>query len=721
MKRIVSVLLILIMTFTMFSTFVSADVEVVEQAEEYEFWAPSPYLTTSVGQEEFRIQKAMDMGKLLMYPLPELGNNYFFAIAELQLSNNGKNGRTNLSILYCYLLLATDDSYIILDFCSPWSDYSWNAGANIDNVSDITVEPSKGSRLMYIIKPNAKYEVSGWDDYNDYMFITEEKRMIIVSEDDSKNQGGWPVIHNGKPYWANEWYYNGSGTYRYYSNGIEATILKEMYFSGKNTEYGSSVGPATTDVNVGNGYTSYKTVTVDTPVISAYKIPGSDNLYFRFTNYPIYDEAGTVITYYDDIEILENDRGNFTTVKTYSFDTNSRYQTGNTITQLAGVNVNKYREEGLSAPVVDVGKKYIITNTGQVAMVELNGSTHLNWNYALYNGKLVVIRCQNGNTYVYESTSYGTVYKQMLNYVNISSKDKFVVSEDIILDQVSNGNEGQDGYYYNASRFQACSSFKTMSLSSPKEWSGRFIDNVFDNGRKVECYWSYVGNYSEMWYTITDTDGRVVAKGPTGYTVDSTKAEKDCFCIAVGNSKFIAGVKDLQTPAAKEYYRASVVKETGDGNVVSSVAIGNKVLTPPADTDTVPVQDVIDFGKDNLPIGYNIKDNVIGTNKLDSNVREKINAIRLNDIVIIKNTETASGTQNTGTTLEAFEEYDSTIGDAAVSVYTNGQNFCWYCSDISGLNTGTYNRYYTVGDKVIYVTYKIVDAPDNKGVTTVVF
>ena len=717
MKRIVSVLLILVMAFTMFATVVSADVELVEQAEEYEFWAPSPYLTTSIGQEEFRIQKAMEMGKLMMYPLAELGDNYYFAIAEAQLSNNGKNGRTNLSILHCYLLLATDDEYIIIDYCSPWSDYYWNGGVSIDKVSDLTVAPSKGSRLMYVIKPNSKYEVSGWDDYNDYMFITEEKRMIIVSEDDSKNQGGWPVIHNGKAYWANEWYYNGSGTYRYYSNGIEVTVLKEMYFSGKNTEYGSSLVPATTDVNAGNGYTSYKTVTVDTPVISAYKLPGTNNLYFRVTNYPIYNETGTITTYYDDIEILENDRGKFTTVKTYSFDTNTSYQTGNTITQLTGVDINKYREEGLSAPVVDIGKKYIITDTGQVSKVSLDTSIYMYWNYALYNGRLVVIRCQNGSAYVHEAT----IYKQMLNYVSINDKNMFTISEDIILDQIADGNEGQDGYYYNARVFQACSTFKTMSLSTPKEWSGYFIDNVFDNGRRVECYWSYVGNYSEMWYMITDVDGRIVAKGPTGYTVDGTKAEKDCFCIAIGNSKFVAGVKDVQSPAAKEYYRASVVKETADGNVISSVAIGNKVLTPPADTDTVPVQDVIDFGKDNLPIGYNIKDNVIGTNKLDNNVRERINAIRLNDIVIVKNTDKVSGIQNSGSSLDEFEEYDASMGNEPVRVYTNGQNFCWYCSNTSNLSSGTYNRYYTVGDKVIYVTYKIVDAPDNRGVTTVVF
>ena len=308
------------MTFTMFSTFVSADVEVIEQSEEYEFWAPSPYLTTSVGQEEFRIQKAMEMGKLLMYPLPELGDNYYFAIAEAQLRNNGKNGRTDLSILHCYLLLATDDGYIIIDYCSPWSDYYWNAGVNIDYVFDVTVAPSKGSKLMYIIKPNSKYEVSSWDDYNDYMFITEEKRMIIVSEDDSSNQGGWPIIQNGKVYWGNDRYKSGSSVYLYYVDGYEAMQLKEMYFSGSGVEYVSAGRPTINNMTAANGYTSYKTVTADTPVVNVYKLPGTENLYFTYSNYAVYNESGTVETYYDKIEILENEDGRFSTINTYTFD-----------------------------------------------------------------------------------------------------------------------------------------------------------------------------------------------------------------------------------------------------------------------------------------------------------------------------------------------------------------------------------------------------------------
>ena len=51
-----------------------------------------------------------------------------------------------------------------------------------------------------------------------------------------------------------------------------------------------------------------------------------------------------------------------------------------------------------------------------------------------------------------------------------------------------------------------------------------------------------------------------------------------------------------------------------------------------------------------------------------------------------------------------------------------GGSFLWSSPiEVDALTPGVYNRNYTVGDKVIYVTFKIVEAPDNDGTTTVVF
>ena len=138
-------------------------------------------------------------------------------------------------------------------------------------------------------------------------------------------------------------------------------------------------------------------------------------------------------------------------------------------------------------------------------------------------------------------------------------------------------------------------------------------------------------------------------------------------------------------------------------------------------SDTEPVQPSIDFNKKDLPIGFNIKDNVVEDDKLSPELRDQINAIRLNDIVILKKEQYQSGTQNTGTMLKSFSQYDYSMGNTGVYVYTNGQNFNWYCTEPEKLAEGTYNRTYNIGNKTVYVTFKIVQPPSNDGVTTVVF
>jgi len=719
MKRIISVILTFVAVFSLCSISANADITNIEVAKQYELWTQSPDITSGYTKEEIRLYKAMEMNTLHMYPLPQLGDKYFFAACEGRMSNTGKNGKVDLTLLYYYLILATDDGFIILDYDELWSSYYWDSGHAIADVSDMTVEPEDGSRVIYVIKPQAKYDVGDdWDDYNDYAFITEDKRMILEAPADEYEEGGCPIMYEGKMYWGASKYSTSSGTYLYYTpSGAQAMRLKEMIFSNDTHRFGTSLNPELSTVTAENGYTSFETFTGEIEDMDFYKIPGSDDLYFTLS-YP-----RVSYYYYDQIDIYRNVNGFMEKIDSYQFSTTNGFINNYTVTELEGVDSNYYENAGSQVPVVDVGKKYIITNTGRVSEVSLDSSIYMYWNYALYNDRLVVIRNQNGRAYIYETDDGVSSYKQAVNYVNIDSNNKFTVGEDIKMQMVTNGNAGQNGYYTSAtaSSFKACTTFKTVSYTSPKEWFKRFEDNVFDDGRTVSGEWYYVGNYSELWYVVRNPDGTVCALGPTGHTVSSSVSANDVFCIAIGDSKFIAAVKDINSIFAREYYRVAVTTEKADGNVELKGTIGSKMLTPPEDTDTEPVQNVIDFGKDNLPLGYNIKDNVVSSEKLDSNVRERINAIRLNDIVIVKNSETSSGVQNTGITLDEYEEYDATMGDIPVVVYTNGQNFCWYCSDIDSLAPGKYSKHYSIGDKVIYVTFKIVKAPDSDGVTTVVF
>ena len=158
----------------------------------------------------------------------------------------------------------------------------------------------------------------------------------------------------------------------------------------------------------------------------------------------------------------------------------------------------------------------------------------------------------------------------------------------------------------------------------------------------------------------------------------------------------------------------------GEAKLVGA-SIGRKNITSNVETDTEPVQSVIDFAEDNLPIGFNIKSNVIDADNFTVDTREQFNSIKLNDIVILKNGREQSGTQNAGITLDSYNNLCSDFGNANIGFYTNGQNFCWIAYDTDNINTGTYNKYFVIGDKTIYVTIKIVDIPTSDGVTTVVF
>ena len=71
--------------------------------------------------------------------------------------------------------------------------------------------------------------------------------------------------------------------------------------------------------------------------------------------------------------------------------------------------------------------------------------------------------------------------------------------------------------------------------------------------------------------------------------------------------------------------------------------------------------------------------------------------------------------------LNSYATYDYTFGDSYVRLYTNGQYFRWYCNNPENLIPGTYSKEIEIGDKTIYVTFRVVQPPTNEGSTTVVF
>lgn len=248
--------------------------------------------------------------------------------------------------------------------------------------------------------------------------------------------------------------------------------------------------------------------------------------------------------------------------------------------------------------------------------------------------------------------------------------------------------------------------------------------STFPDGRRVEVYWVSMGNYLyEVWYRCYNPDGTLRANGPTGYTAafSSSFNTYSLMAIAINNSKFMICVNKVGHSFMKEYFRVALVEETITGEIQTGGRIGTKNIVTPSNADTTPVESSIDFAQDNLPLGFTIKDNAVTEKKLDTPLKQQINAVRLNDIVILKKSGYASGTQNTGIPLTYFSLYDYGLGSTYIRFYTNGSNFLWYCYYPESLTPGTYNKSFTAGDKTIYVTVKVVEPPDSSGVTTVVF
>lgn len=249
--------------------------------------------------------------------------------------------------------------------------------------------------------------------------------------------------------------------------------------------------------------------------------------------------------------------------------------------------------------------------------------------------------------------------------------------------------------------------------------------SVFPDGRRVETYWMGMGNYLyEVWYRIYNADGTLRANGPTGYSTSFSSSFNTypLLAIPVNNSKFMVCVNKVGHSFIKEYYRVAVVNETITGEINAGGSIGTKNITPPTSADTEPVQSAIDFEQSNLPLGYNLKNNVVGSSKLDSILRQQVNTVRLNDVVILKKSGYVSGTQNSGVAIGSYSLYDYGFGSGNyIRFYSNGQNFLWYCYYPETLATGTYNKTFYWGDKTIYITIKIIEPPNNNGVTSVTF
>jgi hypothetical protein len=730
MKKLFAIMLCICM---LTGTAAYADVTSVVAEKEYELWTQSPSITCGLTSDDVRIYKALDQNLLELYPLTLIGDNYYFAICSYKMTDGGYNGKSKTTQFYLYTLYATDTGFIILSKVTAGNEYYWDRGycfADISGKVNAAFYNNNNSEVpYYIVNPKGKYTNSNLDEYDEYFFITSSGKLYRMSENTEYGTEGYPYIKDKILYRGQNKYRRSSTTYYYYmSDGsTKASNSTPMFFKNGVITYGTETRVPVADMTASNGYTMYTEGFDSNTSFPLYMpIPGSDNLFFNTTDTYTYNSSVGKYYNYLKIDVFKSNNGIMSNVSSKTITTVSTSSVTYTYQKINDLDENYYTSKGLLVPSVAIGTTAVITKDGTVCPLDLDTTIYKNYVYpCTYNGHFSVIRSYNGSSTIYkkDTTNNNYYYWQAINEISFDVNGNKTITDDLELRIQSSPHTGQNGYFSSYSTWNN-SSFTAISSNSVKSWWGRTLNNVFPDGRYVTASWTGVGSgISELWYNIYNADKTMRATGPTGYSgyFGSSFDRPDLIAWAVNNSKFIVCLGEIGNSFLKEYYRVAVVTETDTGEIVSSVELGEKNIIPPTDADTEIVQSTIDFGASDLPIGYNIKDNVIDSGKLDAILRDQVNSIRLNDIVILAKEGYQSGSQNTGVTLGSYSTYDYSFGSTYVRLYTNGQYFRWYCYYPENLTPGTYTKSIAVGDKTVYVTIKVICPPSNEGSTTVVF
>ena len=720
MKRIVAIILLVATVFSLpmsaFASLGDSDTSI----KEFELWAMSPCITGGMTQEDMILQRAIQSNSVNFFPLPELGENYYLAQTVGWFKNSGYSGKTDLGLVRYFLLLMTDSGYIILDNKELYSDYS-AVNPMIYNLADKTVKPDKGDRAIYAVYTYYPYTHSSWSSWEECLFITENKKLALKTENNANDYAtnNSPYLYDGKIYW---------GTVK-----SDYIYLKPMYFENGEVTEGTNVYHAATEITDANGYFKMNNEYEDYQKYGVaaqqyYNMPGDSNKYYTFT---LENSPQSTSTSYPTkdlvVSLYEKSNGVPKILRQSRVYTGSSASSLSNIMAINGADENHYKEMGYLVPKVMIQNRYIIGDDGTIGMLKLDSSIFYSssyYNFGTYKNRLAVIRCRNGSSYIQKTEADGTrVYYQIVNYIYLNSKGEVTLGPDIEI-PITNYNlhdTDLNGFYYNTSTFDKPTNIVAHTASRTQEYFGTLKTNYFPDGRYIYGEWVYVGETYEFYYSIFSPEGKLLAFGPTGYIVNSSTSDFEPFIIIESNSKFIVSTDNLTYSKIREFYRVASIKNNDDNETYVGGTMGKKNLNPGVETDTVPVETEIDFSKDDLPIGFNLKDNVVDADKLSSDVREQFNAIRLNDVVIIKDGNSIRDNQNTGTDLESYNQYDTSFGNEGIRIYTNGQKLFWYCTDTSELESGTYDKYYQIGNKIIYIRFKIVDKPDNSGVVTIQF
>ena len=689
-----------------------------------EVWMPSPYITCGITETEIMINKAIHMGVARLYKLDKIGDKNYLCVLEEKFDTGGYKGNRDHSYLTYYSLLETEDSFIILGRDSMGNEYVQDYLEEVVDISsDIDIEfyEKQGYEApIYIVNPNGKYTHSEYDEYDEFVFIGSNGGMTGIGDWTDYGQARYPLVYNNKFYTGKNKYYSSDRGYFYYleDGSTKATVLDLCGIKNGSLVAISSSKVAAANVVAANGYVVYadEGFAGNVEVERKYLLSKEDNMYL---SYFIFKNATT--GFYDcTVKVNKIVDGNSTLLNELTFSSDKTSSVTYTPNLISGLDREQYTAKNMEIPIARLGNVFI-TEKGNIYEAAA-GSNIASRNLCIYNGMLSSITSYADGDYIYYRDEAGTYrYWQRINYLSFNN-GKVTASED--MDLITGAYDNLDGYYSSYKNFVACTGVSAITESPIKEWWPHYLDKYFSDGRYAGGHWvsNDAGSY-EIWYDIYSADGTKISTGASGYALGAS-AQRYCPSIrvfVVNNTKILICLDSLEYDWMEEYYRASVATENDDGIVEIPNPVGKKTIVSPKEADTVPTDDVVDFAADDLNFGFNVKENILGTNKLTPELREQVNTIRLDSIVIVAEDEYISGKQNTGITLSSFDKYDYTFGNSPVRVYSNGQYLCWYCDEPENLKEGTYNVSYVIGEITVCAVVKVITPPTNDSTTTVVF
>lgn len=713
MKKVTALLLIFILIIGVLP---------VAAATKREVWASSPGITCGITEEEIMFNKAVHLGIARLYKLDAVGERYYLGVLEEQITDGGYNGKTDTSFLTYYSLLETEDSFIILGRTSVYNEYFWNRYEGVTNISnqiDTEYYTSRGYEApYYIITPMGKYTNSRVDEYLEFIFIGSNGGIARISDWCDYGQARYPMIFENKLYTGQNAYYQSERSYKYYlSDGVTPATVRNIVGIKNNAIaiVSSATKVAATSITSANGYRTFSDgQSGNTNMETFYSFPGNEGKFYRY-KYVLKNGV------YDlELTIYQNIEGHMTVIQEEVCSTGLTTKPNVTPYAISGLDESQYTSVGSSVPVLRFGDIFVL-KSGKMIRFEPD-SSYSGYELCIYNNRLATIRTYVNGAYLYYTDSNNNYrYWQRINYLNFTDNE-IIVDEDI--DLVVGTSTGLDGYYSNYYTFSGCSKIVVSGTASIKEWWAHCLDNKFSDGRYVTGHWTGMGNSMyEIWYDIYDKDGTLVTTGASDFSTVASSAlyTLPIKAFVINDTKIIMCLSTLSNSWANEYYRVAVVTENDEGIVEVPQPLGKKNLVVPEETDTEPVSDVVDFAADDLALGFNIKKDIIGTDKLTSKLREQVNSIHLSDITIVAKEGTVRGRWNTGITLPSYNYYDYSFGEEPIYIHTNGKTLNWSCANPENLTPGTYEKMYWIDGKGFYIIIKVIAPPSNDSATTVVF